>query len=313
MNNIFKKMIYVIILLVFCFLSYKKSEIDSLKNINSLNDTLNTLKLYNNDLEKNIVKLKIEIEELKKHKEELIKENKIIINQLENINNDNIINTTNELNKKKLEKLENNNNDEKIIYLTFDDGPTSNTLKILDILKLNNIKATFFVLGYNSDLYSRIVQEGHTIALHSFTHKYSEIYKSVESYFEDLYKLENLIFDKVGIKSKVVRLPGGSSTNKVNKDLKDKILNRLKNEGYVYFDWNCDSLDASGHNVPVNVIIENSTKCKQKYVNLLMHDTESKNTTVQSLQAIIDNYKERGYKFDVLTTESPKIQHYKIK
>lgn len=298
----FKFLLFVVLIFLISFLSYKKSEMDNYKKISELIKEMDDLKLENSEmtiiidnLNREIKKLEENIKKLKEL-EETNKRNMQINNETEGSGND-----------------KKNNKNEKTVYLTFDDGPTQNTLKILEILRKNNIKATFFVLGYNSNLYSKIVEEGHVIALHSLTHKYSEIYSSVDSYFDDLYRLENLIFEKVGVNSKVVRLPGGSSTTKISKELKNKILGRLNKEGYVYFDWNCDSLDASGNNVSVNTIVENSTKCNQKYVNLLMHDSENKVTTVDALQAIIDNYKDRGYVFDVLTTDSPKVQHYKLK
>lgn len=199
----------------------------------------------------------------------------------------------------------------KVVYLTFDDGPTrNNTPQILDILKKNGIKATFFVIGINHDLYKRIVDEGHEIALHTYTHDYKEVYSSEEAFFNDLYRLRDKIKEITGKDPKVTRFPGGSSTGKASKALKMKIINRLTKEGYVYQDWNCDSTDASGNGVPAAVLIQKSI-CVPREVNLLMHDSQAKRTTVEALQGIIDKYKERGYIFDVLTVDSPKFQHIK--
>ncbi|MBO4461285.1 MAG: polysaccharide deacetylase family protein, partial [Lachnospiraceae bacterium] len=103
----------------------------------------------------------------------------------------------------------------KKVYLTFDDGPSHNTELILDILKEYNVKATFFVIGrndeYSKSLYKRIVDEGHTIALHSYTHRYSSIYASLDAYKEDLQKISDLVYDATGVRSKFIRFPGGSS------------------------------------------------------------------------------------------------------
>ena len=199
----------------------------------------------------------------------------------------------------------------KVVYLTFDDGPTpNNTPRILDILKRNNIKGTFFVIGQNPDLYKRIVDEGHAIAIHTYSHEYKQVYASVDAFFADLYKLRDLIKEKTGVDPKVTRFPGGSSTTRVSKPLKQAIINRLTKEGYVYQDWNCDSTDASGNKVPVEKLVKNGV-CNVREVNLLMHDAYAKTTTVEALQQIIDAYKAKGYIFEVLTVDSPKFQHVK--
>ncbi len=210
-------------------------------------------------------------------------------------------------------ELEDKLKDIKTVYLTFDDGPsTGNTLKILEILKKNNIKATFFVIGQNKELYKKIVEEGHTIAIHTYTHKYSQIYASVDAFFADLYKLQESIKKETNIDSKVTRFPGGSSNTITSKQMKREIINRLNEEGFVYQDWNCDSTDASGSNVPIDTLVYNATvKCPYKKVNILMHDSQAKVTTVEALQKIIDYYKSKDYMFEKLETYSPKFQHMK--
>lgn len=199
----------------------------------------------------------------------------------------------------------------KVVYLTFDDGPTpNNTTEILKILKRNNIKATFFVIGQNQHMYKQIVDEGHAIAIHTFSHNYSEVYASVDAFFKDLYKLRDAIKEKTGVDPKVTRFPGGSSTTRASKALKNQIIQRLTKEGYVYQDWNCDSTDASGNKVPVEKLVKSSF-CNVREVNLLMHDSYAKSTTVEALQKIIDIYKKNGYIFEVLTVDSPRFQHIK--
>ncbi len=199
----------------------------------------------------------------------------------------------------------------KVVYLTFDDGPTpNNTTEILKILKKNNIKATFFVIGQNHDMYKQIVDEGHAIAIHTYTHDYNEVYASVDAFFKDLYRLRDAIKAKTGIEPKVTRFPGGSSTTRASKAMKTQIIERLTREGYVYQDWNCDSTDASGNKVPVEKLVKSSF-CNVREVNLLMHDSFAKTTTVQALQQIIDTYRSKGYIFEVLTVDSPRFQHMK--
>ncbi len=199
-----------------------------------------------------------------------------------------------------------------MVYLTFDDGPTpQNTEKILAILKKNNIKGTFFVIGHNSDMYKRIVEEGHTIALHTYSHNYKEVYASEEAFFKDLYKIHDAVMEKTGVDAKVTRFPGGSSNAIVKKATLRKIIDRLNDEGFVYQDWNCDSTDAAGSRRPVDVLVKNATSCHATKINLLMHDSAAKVTTADALQSIIDSYRSRGYDFEELTVYSPKFQHRK--
>ncbi len=204
---------------------------------------------------------------------------------------------------------------QKTCYLTFDDGPSNNTLKILDILKQYNVKATFFVVGdANLDYLPRIHNEGHAVALHAYNHTYSKIYQSTEAYFADLKKISDAVKAKIGVESKVIRFPGGSS-NTVSKSYCSGIMTELSQEtlkrGYVYFDWNVDSTDASGNNVPVEQLIENI----QRYGGhssqdvVLMHDTGAKGTTVEALPQIIEYYQSQGYTFAPITVNTPPCTH----
>lgn len=194
-------------------------------------------------------------------------------------------------------------NGEKIVYLTFDDGPSENTLKILDILDRYNIKATFFVTGTNQN-YNYLITEahnrGHTIGLHTYSHDYAKLYASPEAYFEDLTKVGNMVKDLIGYVPKYIRFPGGSS-NTVSRKYCPGIMSYLSKEvvarGYQYYDWNGDSTDASGNNVAVSKLIANATSSKANQINILFHDTKAKSTTVEALPAIIENYLARGYRF----------------
>ena len=135
------------------------------------------------------------------------------------------------------------------IYLTFDDGPSNNTSKILDILKQEDIKATFFLVNFNSSynpVVKRIYDEGHSIGIHSYTHNYKLIYSSVSAYFDDLNKMNDKIKTITGSDTKLLRFPGGSSNtiSSFNKGIMTTLVKEVTNAGYHYFDWNVDSSDA---------------------------------------------------------------------
>lgn len=203
----------------------------------------------------------------------------------------------------------------KVVYLTFDDGPSENTAKILDILDKYNAKATFFVTGnhpeYNKYM-KRAAKEGHTIGLHTYTHNYSQLYSSEEAYFDDLQQISDIVEDVTGKKSKVIRFPGGSS-NMISANYVDGLMTTLtqkvQEQGYQYFDWNVDSTDASGNGVPVSQLVENATASDDQYINILMHDTDAKDTTVEALPEIIKYYKDKGYVFLGLDTDSYAPHH----
>lgn len=203
----------------------------------------------------------------------------------------------------------------KVVYLTFDDGPSAHTDKILDILNKYNAKATFFVTGNNqkhNDVLKRIVDQGSVVALHTYTHNYAEVYASEEAYFKDLQKISDMVKEATGVESKLIRFPGGSS-NTVSKQyspgLMTKLTKKVQEKGYQYFDWNCDSTDASGNNIPVKTLIKNATSCSAQHINILMHDTDAKGTTVEALPDIIKHYRSQGYAFEALTVDSYPAHH----
>ena len=211
--------------------------------------------------------------------------------------------------KKKEEK------EEKVVYLTFDDGPSANTEKVLDILKKENVKATFFVTGNNPKynyLMKRAREEGHAIGLHTYTHDYSRVYSSEKAFFDDLQKISDLVEKTTGERSKLLRFPGGSSnlvSAKYTKGIMSSLTKKVREKGYQYFDWNCDSTDAAGNNVPVETLVKNASSGQGKQINILMHDTDAKDTTVAALPKIIESYRNRGYTFRELTADSFAPQH----
>ena len=208
---------------------------------------------------------------------------------------------------------------EKSAYLTFDDGPSENTIKILDFLKANHLKATFFVLGKQNqdEIYKRIVDEGHTLALHSNTHLYNQIYTSVDSFMDDINTLSEHLERVTGIKPDVMRFPGGSnntiSIKHGGKDLMNQIISKVKEEGLVYFDWNVDSMDAAANKQSKEVIVQsvlNGVK-GQKHAIILMHDAAPKTTTVEALPEIVEGLRKQGYNFEKLTSDTVPVQFKK--
>lgn len=204
------------------------------------------------------------------------------------------------------------------IYLTFDDGPSFDiTPRILNILKENNIKATFFVVGYGEskeELIKREYAEGHSIGIHGFSHEYAEIYTDLDTLMENFNKLKKLVEETTGgYQSKIIRFPGGIS-NTVSKRYCEGIMTeavaKVEEEGYVYFDWNIDSSDAGGAKTPEEVY-QNVISGIQPGRNniILMHDFSGNSKTLSVLQDIIDYCKENNYRFDVITQETRPIQH----
>lgn len=207
------------------------------------------------------------------------------------------------------------NTGSKVCYLTFDDGPSENTIKILDILKKANAKASFFVINTSKLSYiKRAYNEGHTIGLHANSHDYAKIYKSEAAYFDDLTKISNKVKNLIGVETKIIRFPGGSSnlvSKKYSKGIMKKLAKQVTNKGYVYVDWNVDSTDASKAKVPKDTILKNikaNTKNKGN-ICILMHDTSAKTTTVDALPEIICYLRGQGYRFEGLTTSSPIFHH----
>lgn len=206
---------------------------------------------------------------------------------------------------------------DKTIYLTFDDGPSYLTNQILDILKKENIAATFFVIGRSIDEYENTVKraynEGHTIALHSFSHDYKYIYSADQNYFDDLNKIKNKIYNITGNNSRIIRLPGGSSntvSKKYNKDIVTRITNKLNENDYYYFDWNVDSGDASGKLTKEQIYHNTILALHQGQNVVLMHDTGAKKTTVEALPDIIKYAKDNGYTFARITKDTRTTHHH---
>lgn len=203
----------------------------------------------------------------------------------------------------------------KRVYLTFDDGPSSNTAKILDILNEYDVKGTFFVVGRLSDtttpMYKRIVDEGHSIGMHSYTHKYNEVYSTVDSFVYDVEKIQSLIYEQTGVLSKLYRFPGGSS-NRVSKTDMSLLEAELGKRDIKYYDWNVTSGDAtSAYGLSKEEIVRRCTvnALGQEDAVILMHDLPEKATTVAALPQIIEYFQSIGVEILPIDDNTAEIHH----
>ncbi len=201
----------------------------------------------------------------------------------------------------------------KYVYLTFDDGPSYQTDRIIEILDKYNVKATFFVIGKDDEesraRYKAIVDSGNSIGLHSYTHDYAYIYESIENFESDLHRISNLVYDATGVRSNLYRFPGGSS-NSIVDDI-SIFTKYLTENGYTYYDWNSSSRDAavvmpSSEDIINTVISEVSGK---ENVVVLMHDSERKESTVEALPILIEKLMAMGYTLKGIDETSTPVQH----
>ena len=181
------------------------------------------------------------------------------------------------------------------VYLTFDCNPGKNTEAILDVLARYNLKATFFVVGdetgENDAIYQRIVNEGHTLGMNSYSNQYSSIYSSTQSFEEDYTKISNFIYEKTGIESKLYRFPGGSS-NRISNVNMAEFVRILNQKGVVYFDWNVSAGDTAV-DYTVDDVISNVTEGIMQYKTsvVLLHDDDNKTVTAEALEPLINKLK----------------------
>lgn len=197
-----------------------------------------------------------------------------------------------------------------VIYLTFDDGPSARTGEILDVLKEKNVKATFFVIGSqgeaNAQLLKRIVDEGHTIAMHTSSHNYTKIYASVEDYLADMYQIFTQIRETTGVTPTLFRFPGGSINN-YNSGISHELIAEMLRRGFVPFDWNISSRDAATVKLlPAEALVNNVVNDAKKmpYGIVLMHDSAAKTTTAKAVGPMIDQLREMGFELKALTPET---------
>lgn len=230
---------------------------------------------------------------------------------VENTNNNTTTqNTVSTNNSQTTDKKKSN---EGVIWLTFDDGPSANiTPKILDILKKENVKATFFVINYsdsNEHLLKRAVEEGHTIGIHGYSHEYSKIYKSKETFLDNVYKLQERIEKSTGVKSMYIRFPGGSSntvSRKYCKGIMTELTKEMLAKGFKYYDWNISSGDAGGAKTAKDVYKNVTKNLSKKRGNMvLMHDFGGNKKGLEALPDIIKYAKKQGYTFAAIDDDTP--------
>lgn len=200
---------------------------------------------------------------------------------------------------------------DKVVYLTFDDGPGKRTPELLEILKKYNVKATFFVVntGYASTI-KQIHDEGHAIAIHSATHDFKKIYASESAYYDDLNKMQSVIKQYTGQETRLIRFPGGGSNtiSRFNPGIMTTLTKSVKNNGYRYFDWNVDSKDAGGAKTAEEVFTNVTTGLEgRKSSVVLQHDI--KGFSIEAVESIINWGLANGYCFKALDTDSPVCEH----
>lgn len=202
----------------------------------------------------------------------------------------------------------------KVVYLTFDDGPGAHTQQLLDILDKYNVKVTFFVTNVNSGYENMIAKEaaaGHTVAIHSASHDYKKIYSSVDAYFADLNEMSDIIYAQTGQRPKLIRFPGGSSNTvslKYCSGIMTTLTKAVTDQGYKYFDWNVSSGDAGGTTSTEEVYQNVVNGMKSHNVSVvLQHDI--KGFSVNAVERIIQWGLANGYTFLPLTTSTEDVHH----
>ncbi|MEY8001819.1 polysaccharide deacetylase family protein [Clostridium sp. Mt-5] len=197
---------------------------------------------------------------------------------------------------------------EKVIYLTFDDGPSPLTNKVLDILKEKDVKATFFLIGNqireNESTVKRIYDEGNGIGLHTYTHKNRKIYSSQDAFIKEMDNTREEINRVVGVKPNIIRFPEGS-----RKRLNKNMLQKLHGYNYRVYDWNIVTSDGLNAKTPPEKLFRQATKSKNKPnpVILLMHCDYMHKNTCKALPRIINYYKQEGYEFKIITNNTPEL------
>lgn len=198
----------------------------------------------------------------------------------------------------------------KVAYLTFDDGPSYITAEILDTLDRYEAKATFFILGCTitkegEECLKNMVERGHTIGIHTYSHNYRNIYSSVEGFLDDFYKAYLLIYETTGLKVNIFRFPWGSY-NSYNKTIRHDLIEEMERRGFTYYDWNISAEDSVGNPTEYR-IKRNVLKNLERYRDpiILMHDAAVNHLTARTLPDILESMSDNGYIFDTLNHREP--------
>lgn len=201
----------------------------------------------------------------------------------------------------------------KVVYLTFDDGPSDYTQELLGILKNHGVKATFFVNGKEGEEYVKdyndIIEQGNTLAMHTYSHDYQLVYSSLDNFIGDFKKLQDYLYKVTGVKSSIFRFPGGSSNSQSQIPV-TTYINYLNEQGITYFDWNVSSGDgASGltkEQVEKNVL---GGIAKNDISVVLMHDANEKHTTLEAVPYIIESLQAENALILPITDDTMPVQH----
>jgi len=202
-----------------------------------------------------------------------------------------------------------------IVYLTFDDGPSSITLDVLDLLETYKVKATFFVWTKKTEfepIMMKAFQQGHTIALHTASHNYNVIYASTTNYFNDLYSVQSWVKSVTGSTSMILRFPGGSSnkSSDYNPGIMTKVTTQVLQKGFHYFDWNVSSGDGSNETTTPEIVNNVTRNIKSSRINVvLMHDSKNHQATLDALPEILNYLQSIGAKVLPITMDTPQIHH----
>lgn len=205
---------------------------------------------------------------------------------------------------------------EKIVYLTFDDGPTPGvTEKILDVLKQYDVKGTFFVVGKEipkrEEILKRMHNEGHGIGLHTYSHNYKRVYSSYDIFIEEMDQTQAKINEVLGeqLQIKAIRFPGGSAGR-----LNQKFFDCITQKGYKIFDWNVNLEDGVNPGLAPSELVKNAKKCKAGCATriILAHCNSTNKSTYQALPGIIEYYQKEGYIFKAIDNETPQY-YYRFK
>ena len=199
-----------------------------------------------------------------------------------------------------------------VIYLTFDDGPGSQTGRLLEILDKYDAKATFFVVNTPfASTITQIAEAGHTLAMHTATHDFAQIYASEKAYFADLEKIESVIEEYAGYRPGILRFPGGGSntvSRKYSQGIMTSLTQKVQEKGYRYYDWNVDSDDAGSASTAREVYDNVVEGCYYRTSSIvLMHDIKS--YTVDAIEDILVWGLENGYTFEAITEDTPQCHH----
>lgn len=204
--------------------------------------------------------------------------------------------------------------EKKKVYLTFDDGPGTQTAKILDVLKKQKVKATFFVTGkedaYSKKMYRRIVKEGHTLGMHSYSHIYSDIYSSKKEFKRDLNQIYKLLYETTGVKPVYYRFPGGSSVTGTDIRIQD-LIPVLEAKGLVYLDWNVISPDTVHASVSKKKMIAGILEGVSAYASsiVLLYDVADRPMTAKALPEIIKQLKKQNCELLPIDEATALIRH----